>query len=104
MTTTTRVTERNAEIVLALVADWMGDHGMSKPVPTGSAAAYSGLGPMLIMDWDWPCTPTPTVILEGGPYDWAADCCADVQASIDAAGMSLFVEPYSAWALCIYHA
>lgn len=100
------VTTAHAEYVLNLVADWMGENGLKKPVPTGRDAANSAQGPVLNMEWDWPSSgPTPTVILEGfpGAY-WAVECCAAVQDAIDAAGKPLFVEPYSGWALCIYPA
>lgn len=131
MTTTTRVSKRDADIVLHLVAEWMGqrgyaasftcpdglvldqqyithadgspcDNAVAGPAPTGRDAAYRGLGPELRMDWDWPSTPTPAVILEGGPYDWAIVCCAWVQDRLDERGIRVFVEPYSGWALCAY--
>lgn len=74
------------------------------PAPTGRHAADHGLGPVLVMDWDWNGKPTPTVILEGGPYDWAIECCFDVQQALKASGVPLFVEPYSGWALSVYPA
>jgi hypothetical protein len=72
------------------------------PAPTGQEAAYRGRGPMLKMDWDWPGQPTPTVILEGGPYDWAIECCGEVQAELLRQGVPVFVEPYAGWALSCY--
>lgn len=131
-TTTRKVSQRNADIVLHLVAEWMGQRGyaesftcpqgrdldhfwvthlddetpckdaVASPAPTGSRAAYRGLGPELRMDWDWPSTPTPAVILEGGPYDWAIVCCGWVQDRLNERGIPVFVEPYSGWALCAY--
>lgn len=132
-TTTRRVSQQHADIVLHLVADWMGQRGyaesytcpqgrqldqfwvkhlddetpcddaVASAAPTGSRAAYRGLGPELRMDWDWPSSgPTPAVILEGGPYDWAVVCCGWVQDRLDERGIPVFVEPYSGWALCLY--
>lgn len=103
-TDTPRVAERHAELVLRLVAEWLGPRmGFDGPAPTGRDAAYTASGPMLNMAWDWPSSgPAPTVLLEGGPYDWAADCCADVQQRLDTLGAPVYVEPYSGWALCIY--
>jgi hypothetical protein len=74
------------------------------PAPTGEGAAHHGLGPMLHMTWDWPGEPTPTVILEGGPDDWGVACSFAVQRAMDEAGVPVFVEPWSGWALCVYPA
>ena len=69
------------------------------PAPTGPEAAYHAEGPELRMDWDWPSSgPTPTVILEGGPYDWAYEVSGQIKVD------GVFVEPYAGWALCIYPA
>lgn len=60
--------------------------------------AESGL--VLVMDWDWPSSgPTPTLIWEGGPHDWAIEMSELLHDSEDC---PLFVEPYSGWALCLY--
>jgi len=124
------VTAKRAALVLDLVAQWLGQHGCGEitckegrtltyalnhkddgstceawvlgPAPTGKDAAYRGEGPMLVPDWDWPSQPTPTVILEGGPYEWAYDCVFDVQAALDAKRVPVRVEPYACYALCIY--
>lgn len=126
----TTVTQKRAEKVLGFVAEWMGTKGMGTficpegrdltfglshtddktpctdwqigPVPTGPDAAYRGEGPELRMDWDWTGKPTPTILLEGGPEEWAINCSFAVQAKIDAAGLPLFVEPYTSYALSIY--
>lgn len=129
-TKTKQVTEKQAKSVLAAVAAWLATKGYGTPIcphkgqelhatkwyahtdgtdcegqtygpaPTGPEAARMGEGPMLLMEWDWPSSgPTPSIILEGGPEDWAMDCCFAVQEKI---GKSLFVEPYSSYALCIY--
>jgi hypothetical protein len=91
---------------LHLVAKWMGEHGMTEdgsPAPTGRDAAHSGLGPQLIADWDWPSSgPTPTVLLEGGPEDWALRVSGELADEFDRIGV--FAEPYAGWALCLYPA
>lgn len=132
MTTTTRtVSKRNADIVLRLVAEWMGkrgyaesytcpdglnldpdflthpdgspcDNAIAGPAPTGRDAAYVGMGPELRMDWDWPGRPTPSVILEGGPEEWAIVCCSWVQDRLYERKIPVFVEPYFSFVLCLY--
>jgi hypothetical protein len=98
------VSEEDAQAVLNAVAAWLGsEKGMTadgRPTPTGRAAADSGLGPQLVMDWDWPSTPTPTILLEGGPYDWALEVWADIRDQFP----DLHLEPYAGYALCIYEA
>lgn len=105
------VTTADAEKALALVAEWIGKRGYGVelpdgtigPAPTGPEAAYKGDGPQLVMDWDWGISgPNPTILLEGGPYDWALDSCPWVQKQLDKAGVKVFVEPYSGWALSLY--
>lgn len=91
------VTQRRAEKVLAQVkevfAPWVED----------------GDGPTLNMEWDWPSSgPTPTILWEGGPYDWAmlfphggrAEFGFKVKEVTLPKG--IFAEPYSGWALCLY--
>lgn len=137
MTTKTKqVTQKQAEAVLQKVAQWLGKRGYGQmfdhPVPgatdvgddqwflnvapTGPDAAYSGTGPMLKMDWDWPVGgPTPTILLEGGPYDWAIDFAAGgggTDQEFPEYGVKVpetpplprgvRVEPYAGYALCIY--
>lgn len=104
MARTKKVTQGQANRVLRAVTDWMyQQNGYTRPIPTGLEAARSGLGPMLDMTWDWPSSgPTPTVLLEGGPEDWAYRCCHYVQGLMDAREIPVFVEPYAGYALCIY--
>lgn len=127
-----KVTQKQADFVLKEVAKWLGDKGMGEPkcperrtlgrymtheddgsmcldctfgpAPTGPEAAYKGIGPELRMDWDYPGTPTPTVILESGyaPEDWAIRCCYDVQKALDAKEIPVMVEPYFSFALSMY--
>jgi len=127
MTTKTRkVTQKQAEATLATVAAWLGTKGMGTPkcpkgrevddhlnhvddgseclfvtfgpAPTGQDAAYRGLGPELVMDRN----DHPTVLLEGGPYDWAIDCTYEVQAVLDRKRVNVYVEPYAGYALSIF--
>lgn len=108
MARTKKVTKTQAETALALVAAWMGKKGYSadeskpgSPAPTGPEAAQHGLGPQLIMDWDWPSSgPTPTILLEGGPEDWAIEVGWDIRDEM--AKIGLWSEPYAGYALCIY--
>jgi hypothetical protein len=103
MARTKRVTKTQAEKALALVAAWMGPRGMTldgSPAPSGKDAADQGMGPQLIMDWDWPGDPTPTILLEGGPYDWAIEIGSDIRD--DLAKMRIWSEPYAGYALCLH--
>lgn len=98
-----RVTKRQQEQALRAVAAWLGPRmGHSGPAPTGPDAAHRGSGPMLIPDWDWPSVPTPTIILEGGPHDWAVYAPQDetVRKTFDRIGV--WAEPYAGYALCLY--
>jgi hypothetical protein len=101
-TKTRRVTKKQAEAVLQQVAEWLGKQGYGQEIdgkyipvaPTGPDAARHALGPDLVMNWDWPGQPTPSIILEGGPYDWA------IEVPINVPGV--WTEPYAGYALCIY--
>lgn len=122
-----KVTEKQATFVLNAVAEWLGKKGLGTPIcpegrpldkyaqhddgtpcsdcslgpaPTGPDAAYRGEGPELKMYWDW--AEAPTVLLEGGPYEWAITCCGYVQSALDAKGLKVYVEPYAGYALSIY--
>lgn len=75
------------------------------PAPTGPDAAYKGEGPMLNPEWDWPASgPTPTILLEGGPYDWAVYASLDPKVVDQMTEIGVFCESYSGYALCLYPA
>ena len=98
----TTITKRDAEKVLAAVRDqfagWI----------EGEAD-----GPHLVMDWDWPSsgTPTPSILWEGGPYEWTmmfphggrdAEFGLQHKDVSDQIPDHVFVEPYTGWATCLY--
>ena len=90
-------------IALAIIATWLGPQmGYDGPAPIGLEAASRALGPQLVPDWDWPGQPTPTILLEGGPDDWAyrASMDSDVIHKFNAIGV--YIEPYAGYALCLY--
>lgn len=94
---------------LAVIAEWMGRIGYGtepgKPAPTGKDAAWRGLGPMLVPDWDWPTNgPTPTILLEGGPESWAYRATGDSAVHAAFTKLGIFAEPYAGYALCLYPA
>lgn len=98
------VSLRDAETVLRLVAEWMGGADAAA-VPTGSEAARRGLGPELVMNWDWPSSgATPTILLEGGSEGWAVRVGNDTAFRSRIEELGLFTEPYASYALCIYPA
>lgn len=97
-----KITTAEGNYVLKLAAEYLATQGMGDEkgnVPTGRDAAYSGTGPMLVEDWDGD---TPSVMLEGGPYEWALEATGYIQERIDAAGKNLFVEPYYSFSINIY--
>lgn len=86
--------------------DWQCDNpDLNVSAQTGQRAAHSGLGPMLIPDWDWPSSgPAPSIILEGGPDEWAYDASNDESVQAEMAKIGIYCEPYSTYALCLYAA
>lgn len=127
--TTTAVTEDAATAVLRAVAAWMGRKGYGTwlhadgtecdtvacycnddiphtvgPAPFGKDAADHGLGPALRMDWDWSGTPTPTILLEGGPEDWPMRVTSGRELRAVMAEHGVWCEAYSGYALSIYPA
>jgi hypothetical protein len=87
------VTQKRAMRAFQIVREWaMRTQGYTEEELNGTDLA-------LRMDWDWPSGgPTPSIIWEGGPYDWAMDLSFDVSDAI----AGIWAEPYSGWALCLY--
>jgi len=111
MTTKTRkLTKTQCEKALQVVAKWMGEVKFYGPLiseepfkcgpcPTGEEAARSGLGPMLMMDYEgWYGPARPAIVLEGGPYDWAMEAAwlPELKA------LGIFAEPIAGYALGLY--
>lgn len=88
ITRTVKPTKAQALAVLKLVRD---KYGIS---PT------SEYGPELRMDFDWfGHGGWPTIVWEGGPYDWAVDCSFEV---LEDCPRGVWLEPATGWALGIY--
>jgi hypothetical protein len=102
--TTKKLTKKQQEQALGLVAAWLGPRmGYDGPAPTGPDASARALGPNLAPDWDWPSSgPTPTLLLEGGPFDWAVDASLDDDLVGELKKIGVFAEPYAGYALCLY--
>lgn len=97
------LTKRQQELALKIVAGWLGPRlGHNGPAPVGPDAAYTADGPMLVSDWDWPSEPTPTILLEGGPYDWAIEVSCDDVVCQQMRKIGVYAEPYAGYALCLY--
>lgn len=98
-----KLTQKQMDTALAAVAAYLGPRmGYDGPTPTGQRASHNGEGPQLIEDWDWPGNPTPSILLEGGPYDWALDVTTDPTFARKMQTAGVFAEPYAGWALCLY--
>jgi hypothetical protein len=104
------VTERRAEKVLTALRKQMGFYLDPFVVEGEEFTPVTTEQPALVMDWDWPGAPTPAIMWEAGPYDWAIyfpyggrteegltlpDVSADMPKGIHA-------EPYAGWATCLY--
>jgi hypothetical protein len=77
--------------------------GQPGPAATGVDAAARGRGPLLNPAWDRPAGgPTPAVVMESDPVDWAVNCANWVQRHLTGENRPVHVEPYAGYALCIY--
>lgn len=89
---------------VALVAAWLGNRmGYDRPAPVGEKFAHRGAGPMLVPDYEglwYPQDPTPALILEGGPEDWAVYAAAECQKDLN--DMGVFAEPLASFILQFY--
>ncbi len=99
------LTHEQQDQALALVATWLGpqmrDDG--QPCPTGRDAAYVAAGPMLDRDYEpgfTPNPPRPTILLEGGPEEWAFYASDQLREQLAAIGV--WSEPWACYALCLY--
>src|SRR2546425_327430 len=67
-----------------------------------------GHGPKLNMEWAWSGSPTPTILWEGGPYNWTLYQGGGIEEGsgldIELAKLppGLWTAPYSGWALAIF--
>lgn len=98
-----KLTDEQTDWALHAAARWLAPRmGYEHETPVGEQAARTASGPMLIKDWDWPSEPTPTLILEGGPHDWAYELSADPVEIARFKEHGIFMEPYAMYALCLY--
>ena len=99
----TTVTQRRAERVRDLVAEqfsaWIDDSMDENSVPASV--------PILDMDWNG----TPTILWEAGPYDWTMyfphggieeEFGFAIKSVASKMPKTVFAEPYSGYALCLY--
>lgn len=103
MAAASKLSNRQGIEALAIVAAWMGKQGLTEdgaPAPTGRDAAYQAEGPELIVAWDWPSTPTDSIVMEGGLDEWAYRAADDCAEALRALG--IYAEPYASYALCLY--
>jgi hypothetical protein len=88
----------------AIVAAWLGERmGLDEPAPIGQEFAYRGQGPMLVYDYEglwYPQKPTPALILEGGPDDWAVYAAEECRENLTEIGV--FSEPLASFILQFY--
>ena len=85
----TTLTTQQTEQAPTVVAEWLGPQmGYAGPAPTGRDAEWRALGRMLEPEWDWPSSgPPPTILLEGGPEDWAIRAGSDLAEQMRAIGV-----------------
>lgn len=111
---TQTLTAEQQEQALAIVAEWLGPRmGHDGPAPTGKEAAHRAEGPMLVPDWEsfsyrdgraYVGEPTPTILLEGGPYEWGVEASLDDEVVAKMRKIGVHAEPYNSWNLSLYPA
>ncbi len=95
---------QQTQLALGHVAVWLGklmnDDG--SPCPTGLEASRHALGPILVPDWAFGVNDPvrPTIILEGGPEDWAYRAGAELESVFNKFGVH--AEAYACYALQLY--
>jgi hypothetical protein len=98
-------TKRQQDQAARIVAKWLGPQMREdgKPVEISKEAAWNATGVYLNREWDWPDgDPTPTLLLEGGPDEWAIRAAWELMDEF--ARIGVFAEPYASYALCLYRA
>jgi hypothetical protein len=100
------LTTLQTERALSIVAAWLGPRmGYAGPAPTGREESRRGTGPFLNPEWDWPSSgPVPTILLEGGPEDWAVVAASNESVVSQLRDIGIFAEPWASYALCLYPA
>lgn len=106
MTAMTALTHDQMLHALSAVATWLGPQMREdgRPVPTGAYCARRGLGPMLHKRWALTpsCLVAPTILLEGGPEDWAYRVAVELRDEFHK--MGVHAEAYACYALQLYPA
>ncbi len=105
-TTVRKPTGRQQAVALELVAAWLGTkmgYPFGESAPTGVDAYMQGRGPLLNPEWQGWSTPAwPTILLEGGPEEWAVHAVNDPMLRAALRSHGLWAEPATHYALHIH--